>query len=693
MGLFKRKERRDFSDEAIDKFVAWLKENHMTMTAEEVQATLHSQSNDDPQKQQARKLPKQLVIPESSALCHLWQTWEGKAAHTAFEPMEFMYDKIEEAHEVWVKNKSALRSGKLAPDQNETLVSVAERRAAAEQKGRVLEDLDDNQKEILNFESELERYADKQYNRILQERASASAKVVGELTEAIKEQKTDVDLMNLRSLGGYSSTDEAERELAEFREQQAVPTEDAPVEAVEIVPVDATIQLRLTEDKVRAWIFVLPPRNGGQDLTEEALLAFLMQNNIRYGVDSYTVRKLVEKRLYFKMIQIATGLDPMHGRNGEVQELVTREKKIDLREDSHGQVDYKELNIISSVRAGEAICHVKLPTKAKDGRTVTDEVIKGRDGKYPHVPQGRNTQLNEDGSKLLATIDGEVVFEAGLFRVQRLLTIPGDVDTAVGNVDFPGDVVIGGDVREGFSVKAGGRIYIKGTVEGAKLYAEGDVQIEHGMVGGQKGLIECSGTLRCRYLENCKVYAKGKVYVENIVFSDVASDDSVVITAERGSITGGKITAASFVNAKTIGSRNNSGLVTKIFLGATPHMLEQEFNLQKKQENTEANIKKLQKNISYIESGSESSREERKVILEQLKIQLQMRNLQKAQVDRQLATLTNTMYQNNAKCQLLFEQLFPTVTISMAGATITLKDPMQYGKAVFSNGEVRVEPR
>lgn len=680
-----KKQKRDFSDADIDRFVAYLKEHNMTMTQEEAQAALHAQSNDDPRRLREKKFPKALLIPNSSAIYRLWSEWAEKPADLQFEPLEFMVERMEEAHETYLKNRAALESGGFTPVPD----------ANAQRVPHGQEELDENQKEMLNFESELERYAEKFYNRVLQEQSAASTRRIHQIHQELQqtEDEQPEELDNLAAFGGFSSREEAEAELAQFQERPQTDESASEEDSVEATPVDADIQLRLTRSCVRAWLFILPPRNGGQDVTEAQLRQCLNENAVRYGVDTYTLRKIAAKKLYFKMIQIATGLDALNGTNGHVEELVQREKKIDLKEDEHGNVDYKELNIIASVHKGDTICHIVLPTKGKDGYNVRGEIIKGVEGHYPAVPQGRNTQLNEDGSRLLATIDGEVVFERGTFRVQKLLNIPGDVDNATGNIKFAGDVIINGDVRDGYSVHATGRLYIKGTVEAAQISSDSDITIERGMTGGQKGTITCGGMLQCKYLENCKAYARGKIYVDNIVFSEVASDDAVVITLERGSITGGKITAGKMVDAKFIGSRNNSGLVTKIVLGCTPNMLDKQFELQKKQENIDSNITKLNQNIRYIENGPQSTKEERKGMLDQLKLQLQMRLLQKAQVDKQLSALTGELFNNNARCQLVCDHLFPTVVVTIAESSMTIREEENFIKVFMRDGEIILDNR
>ena len=49
--------------------------------------------------------------------------------------------------------------------------------------------------------------------------------------------------------------------------------------------------------------------------------------------------------------------------------------------------------------------------------------------------------------------------------VQPVASIPGTVDYKTGNIDFQGNVVIGGSIASGFRVKASGDVAIAGNVE------------------------------------------------------------------------------------------------------------------------------------------------------------------------------------------------------------------------------------
>ena len=128
-------------------------------------------------------------------------------------------------------------------------------------------------------------------------------------------------------------------------------------------------------------------------------------------------------------------------------------------------VDYMSLNFIRNVSKGEPICRIFAPTDGVPGRTVLDRELTAVDGKKASAPVGRNTELSEDGSELLASMTGHVEFSGRSFQVKPVLEIAGNVDYSTGNINFTGDVTIRGDVVE-------------------RLYRPGQGQHPRGRLGG-----------------------------------------------------------------------------------------------------------------------------------------------------------------------------------------------------------------
>jgi uncharacterized protein (DUF342 family) len=395
----------------------------------------------------------------------------------------------------------------------------------------------------------------------------------------------------------------------------------------------------------------------------------LDEKKIVYGTDNNMIVKIAEKKLYFKLIRIARGMECIDGKDGEIIDLVPRESEVKIKESDDGKIDFKELNLIRSIHKGDTICKIVPPVEPKSGMDVYGNEVKGYVGKMPPIPRGKNTQISEDGTTLEALIDGHISFDKGAFHIQNLLTIPGDVDISVGNINFAGDVMIKGKVREGFSVKSDGNITIRGNVEaGAIIKAGGNISIERGVNGGARGLIEAKGSVKIKYIENCKVCAGEKIETEVIIDSEIECDDTLLVTRGKGTIIGGKMTVGKLIEAKIIGNEKNSSRTTEIVLGCMPNMIKQRNLLKEKIEETRKGLEKLLINIRYIESLGENIDATRKMLLNQLRIQVPLRQMEKKKYDKMLEK-ANKLIDNIDFCKIRVGVVYPITTIKIGGET------------------------
>ena len=438
-------------------------------------------------------------------------------------------------------------------------------------------------------------------------------------------------------------------------------------------PVNAEPMLYMTKNKVRLWAVIIPPFYGGEDISYDTLKFRMDSLSVKHGINSKLIDKIISDKLYFKIVQIAEGSEAVNGKSGTVKNLFsTAKKQVNIKEDNHGNVNYKELNMIQSIHKGDTICEITLPTAASDGMTVTGDTINGREGRYPVVPAGKNTEFNEDKTLLLAKIDGELVFEDNKFNVRNLLTIDHDVDNSVGNIDFVGDVLIKGDVREGYTVRADGDVKIVGTVEGATVIAGGDLVIDRGMTGGNKGVIEVQGSLKCKYLENCCVYAKEGIEADQIMYSTLSTDENIIVKGKKGSVTGGKLVAGKTIEAVTIGTPANTNLKTEIVLGVIPHLIEKMKELEQQFEETENKLHKTAQDIKYIQGNMEKITPERKELLKKLIFQYQIDDMQYKKLEKEIAELKEIIQNNTEKCSLKCGNVFPIMNINVCGSTYIL---------------------
>lgn len=340
------------------------------------------------------------------------------------------------------------------------------------------------------------------------------------------------------------------------------------------IPRPSVCDVHMFGDSLKAYVFVFPPQDGGKDLSADELRREIESFGISYGILDANINRIADEKLYLKLIQIAEGDKAVPGTNGEIIDHYDREIKYEIDEDEQGVVDFKNINWLVKVNAGDVICDIKHATAGKDGKNVKGEVIHAVMGKMPPIPQGKNVSLTEDESALIADIDGHLFFRNGGFNVDEALVIEGDVGVKTGNLNVVGDIVIKGNVPDGYLVKATGNIAVEGFVSASMLICDGDVFIRHGMNGGGKGVIRAGGTVTCKFVEGCKVKAGGDVHLESVVNSTLRTDGGAFITSGKGTVIGGKLSAAKSIEAKYIG--NDKNIQTSIDI-SFPQGFEQEY--------------------------------------------------------------------------------------------------------------------
>lgn len=528
-----------------------------------------------------------------------------------------------------------------------------------EKMGKPIVEYDENQEDMTGFIKRVQSSSLKLIKDLIQNSVKDDMdKFIGDIDIAEFES-------HLGSCSDYSSLDEFKSAV------------EAKRAASRKTAMNANAFIHVSKTRLHAWIMVVPPINGGADISEDIIKKLLSDNNVVNGINESLITEICNEKKYFRFFEIAKGEYAVNGIDGYIVDKFPRENNINIREDEKGNLNYKELNNVRSVHHGEVICEVYYPIEGIDGKRVDGKPIIAVKGKQPKIPNGKNVVFNEDKSLLIADKDGELLFKDGLFMVNELLTIENDVDNASGNINFAGNVLIKGDVREGFSVKAEGNITINGTAEGATLEAKGDINITHGMNGGGKGIIKAGGNIKCIFLENCNAYAKGVVNVDQVMYSEVSSSDSVIISGKKGSVTGGKIIAAKTITANVIGAANNSYLKTDIVLGCSPDMIKQQITLNHNLKEVSEKLFKLNQDITYIEENIDHMPGERIKKLDQFKVQKNFMSMQKESLEKKLETLTNEMEETTKACKFKCKTLNPIINFKIGENNYTLDKTLQ----------------
>lgn len=453
----------------------------------------------------------------------------------------------------------------------------------------------------------------------------------------------------------------------------------------ELEPQNAEPVLLVSRDRMRVYLFAFPPMFGGEDLDEKGIRALLDKEKITFGINGEVLESAGTGRVYMRLILLASGLPPVDGLDGRVVERYRRAVEIRLTVRDDNTIDYRDLGWLQTANEGDVICEITPPTKAAAGFDVYNRTLPGRDGRKANVPKGSGTELNEEGTLLLAKIGGAVTFQSERFRVDPLVIIEGNVDIAVGHLDVVGDVLIKGDVQEGFKVKATGDITVNGGVEGATLEAGGSVQIGLGMNGNSVGSIQAGGEVYSKFFENTNVWAGKSIICDTIINSEIASEEDVLVTTGRGVIIGGKVTALRRVAAITVGNQSNRAM--EIVLGNTETYLRERRAMEDARFALAAQIEAMQKDIRFLERQTDTIQKREK--LNEINLQLKMGRLKfsKMEVDYKKLLAREA---NITKCRLQAEVLYPPLTITMGTASKSIRENVYNALVYQKDGDIHV---
>ena len=260
-----------------------------------------------------------------------------------------------------------------------------------------------------------------------------------------------------------------------------------------------------------------------------------------------------------------------------------------------------------------------------------------KDGREAKSPQGKNTTYNEEENVLFAACDGIINYVTDVVNVNDVMHISGNVDNGTGNIDFSGDVIVEGDVCEGYNIRAGRNLIVKGLVESCIIEAGGDVQIVKGVNGDDNSHIKVGGNLRSLYVEHSKVEVEGDILAESIIDSEITCQGDIDLSnSGKGILVGGTINIKGDLVVKTLGNENERITNIKI-IGIETGVQDELTSLQVAKEN-------------YVKTSEKLKTERRKIFQPMLDdddpIMIKIKD-----IDNQLATLTRQIDETTHKIQ------------------------------------------
>ncbi|MCD4721106.1 MAG: FapA family protein [Desulfobacula sp.] len=295
------------------------------------------------------------------------------------------------------------------------------------------------------------------------------------------------------------------------------------------------------------------------------LLDMLRQKQISYGILDDEAIEIWISKSFTEEIIIATGEDPVHGHDREIKFHFETDFTNPGKINEDGSIDFRERGNIPHVNKEDLLAQKIPPQESKPGITVSGIPIPVNEIIDPVFVAGSGTEMSEDELSIHAVIDGQPHLDAmGTISVNPELIIPGNVDFQTGNIDFKGNIVVKGMIKEGFTVK--GINLTAQEIEGGTIDMSGDLNISAGITDSN---ISAHGNIYAKFINHSNIMGFGDLVIsKEIIDSDIMLSGSC--QNQTGHIISSQVTAKMGIEAGKIGT--SSSKPVKLKVGVDEHI-------------------------------------------------------------------------------------------------------------------------
>lgn len=437
------------------------------------------------------------------------------------------------------------------------------------------------------------------------------------------------------------------------------------------------ILIEISKDKMSVTLdLAMPPE--GQSYSLIQILNELKSYGVCRGINEGRIQYMINNEVYYQPLIIAEGKAAENGEMGRYEYYFRTDMPTKPKILPDGSVDYLNMDIFEPVTSGQVVARYFPATEGTPGYTVMDAPLIQKKGKDIMPIRGNGFTVSEDGREYISVCNGKIELINGKIEITNIFTVTGDLDVAVGNVRFDGDVYIMGNARTGMSIISNGNVIIDGHVGGVTIRSGKDVVIKQGMQGGGTGYIECSGNISGKFFEATVIKARGEVSANYFYNCDVKADRKIEVMGSKGVILGGRLYAMEMIKASSIG--NWSEVPTIIELGINKAYLDEYNSLLDTISKVESEIKILDKNKMRFEAYSETQRQQTKmdeILLNKIQQALQIKkeeNMRNRTKQKIMLAAISCMGKSKA---IVDNRVYPGVKIIIDGEYFNVREEMQ----------------
>jgi len=428
-------------------------------------------------------------------------------------------------------------------------------------------------------------------------------------------------------------------------------------------------------------------------MSAEDIVSDLAFQKVKFGVDQEAIEGFVKQRQYCTDYVLAVGKQPVHGRDAKIEYFFNTNKNLQPKRNEDGSVDYKELNTISHVKAGELLARLIKEDPGKVGCNVFGEEIKPRTVRTERLSYGNKISINEEKTEIYSDVTGHANLVNGKVFVSDVFQVGADVDNSVGNIEYDGSVEIKGNVKTGFTVRATGDIIIDGVVENAYVAAGGQIIVKRGIHGMHKGTLKAGTNIMAKYIENAKVYAGGFVEAEAILNSDVSATGEVRVHGKKGLINGGTIRAGRSIETEHAGTE--MGTFTTLEVGIDPVRKERYVELSKevtKRGKELEDMKVIIDNYAGMLKRGEVLPKDKLLYVQNLALEYKKKKEELEPLREEMRVIHIEMMESNRSYIGVTRTAYPGVSLTISDLSYNIKEKTNYCKFKKVEGAIQKVP-
>lgn len=362
----------------------------------------------------------------------------------------------------------------------------------------------------------------------------------------------------------------------------------------------------ISPDNMEAYFVNCPHRGAGKEPSVNSIkYALIMKGVDEKRISQSRIEKLCaglkQDKIATPLIKIASGIEPMQGRDAKIILNVDMEEKAGTLQENDS-IDLKERNVIHSVAQGDLIATKYFASTGRPGVTLFNKKLKQKSGTDLDLAvQGPVVRKRyTDKVEYYAKVAGNISFTNDTLTLTDIYRVNGNVDYATGNINVTTGLIVTESIMPGFKVSAGGDTLIGGTVEnGAHVLVRGNLNVGKGIIGKDTKIVVL-GSLQAEFVQDAEIMVKGDVEIRSYSFNGTIRSGGEIVIKKSAAQRGGKVIGGIVCATKGITISTFGGPANKNTLAAIQKDVESLSVLKKTQEtiqNSTGTIMKIMKSL------------------------------------------------------------------------------------------------